>query len=196
MADNAFLAASARMRAHLGQDHRYAHTVRVARMADLLAQAHGADAAKARVAGLLHDLARLYPAPRLLQECRARNIAIDAFAEANPIVLHAPLGASLAREMFAIDDPEILSAIAKHTLAAERMSPLDCIVYLADGLEPDRAFPERAALAGLAFRNLDAAMAATLTATIGYLEKQGRTVAPQTAAALQHFQEAATGRTH
>lgn len=184
------------MRAHLNQEHRYAHTVRVARMADLLAQAHGADPGKARLAGLLHDLARLYPAPRLLQECAARNIPIDAFAEANPIVLHAPLGAELAREMFAVDDPEILSAIAKHTLAAERMSPLDCIVYLADGLEPGRSFPERAGLADLAARDLDAAMAATIAATIGYLEKQGRTVAPQTAAALQHFQEAATGRTH
>ena len=165
-------------------------------MADLLAQAHGADPAKARLAGLLHDLARLYPAPRLLQECAARGIPIDAFAEANPIVLHAPLGAELAREMFAVDDPEILGAIAKHTLAAERMSPMECIVYLADGLEPGRSFPERAALAELAMRDLGAAMAATIEATIGYLGKQGRTVAPQTATALKYFQEAATGRTH
>jgi HD superfamily phosphohydrolase YqeK len=67
------------------------------------------------------------------------------------------------------------------------MSPLDCAVYLADGLEPGRDFPERAALAALAHRDLSAAMRATLEASVRYVQKQGMSVAPQTAAAGRTF---------
>ncbi|HVS46692.1 MAG TPA: bis(5'-nucleosyl)-tetraphosphatase (symmetrical) YqeK [Verrucomicrobiae bacterium] len=176
-----------RVREHFRQEHRYAHIVRVARMADVLAQRHGLDAAKARTAGMLHDLARLYSSQRLIDECRRRAMPIDVFELANPVVLHARLGAELAREDFGIDDPEILSAIAKHTLGSGAMSPLDCVVYLADGLEPGRDFPERAALAALAQKDLKAAMAATMRQTMRYLERQGIPAAPQTAAAARSF---------
>ncbi len=174
------------MSAELAQPHRFAHVVRVARLAGRLARTHGADALRARVAGMLHDLARLYPAERLLRECAERGLPIDAFERANPIVLHARLGAELARERFGIADAAVLSAIRKHTLADAVMSPLDAVVYLADGLEPGRDFDARAALAALAFRDLDAAMRATLRSSIAHLTP-GRALAPQTLAAARHY---------
>ena len=158
--------------------------MRVARAADVLAQRHGADPSKARVAGLLHDLARLYTAKELVAQCERRGIAIDEFARAHPIVLHAPLGAALAQEHFDIDDPAILSAIEKHTLAGEPMSDLDCIIYLADGLEPGRDFERRASLWNLAMRDLRAATVATIENSIDYLQRSGAQVAPTTFAAL------------
>jgi predicted HD superfamily hydrolase involved in NAD metabolism len=175
------------VRAELDQRHRYEHVVRVARMAAQLAVAHGVDPLRARLAGLLHDLARLYPVERVLRECEARGMAIGAFERANPIVLHARLGAELARERFGIDDPAILSAIRKHTVADGVMSPLDAVVYLADGLEPGRTFPERAALAGLAYDNLDGAMRAVLVSSIAYLAARGLAVAPQTLDAARAY---------
>lgn len=156
-------------------------------MAAQLAVAHGVDPLRARLAGLLHDLARLYPVERVLRECEARGMAIGAFERANPIVLHARLGAELARERFGIDDPAILSAIRKHTVADGVMSPLDAVVYLADGLEPGRTFPERAALAGLAYDNLDGAMRAVLVSSIAYLAARGLAVAPQTLDAARAY---------
>jgi predicted HD superfamily hydrolase involved in NAD metabolism len=179
----AFVRAARRVREHLAQEHRFAHTLGVARTADLLAAAHGENTARARTAGLLHDLARLFSSERLLSECTARGMAIDAFERANPIVLHARLGAELAREDFGIDDDAILSAIRKHTVAAATMSPLDAILYLADGLEPGRDFAERAGLLDLAFRDLDAAMLATIENSLDYLRSRGLTAAPQTVAA-------------
>ncbi len=176
------------VRAAIGQDHRYAHTVRVARLADRLAAAHGEDTGRARTAGMLHDLARLYDAERLVRECEARGMAIDAFERAVPIVLHARLGAELARERFGITDPAILSAIAKHTVGARDMSRLDAIVYLADGLEPGRDFPERAGLERLAFANLEDAMVAVIRASFAYLRGRNLAVAPQTIEALERFQ--------
>jgi predicted HD superfamily hydrolase involved in NAD metabolism len=176
-----------RVRAHIRQEHRYAHVVRVARTAELLAVEHSVNAPKARLAGMLHDLARLYPAARLIAECEMRQMTIDAFERENPVVLHARLGACIAQEAFAVHDPEVLSAIEKHTVGAEHMSPLDCVVFLADGLEPGRTFPERAELWHIAKRNLGDGMRATLEHSLRYFRKKGMAVAPQTAAAARRF---------
>jgi predicted HD superfamily hydrolase involved in NAD metabolism len=175
------------VRAHLDQDHRYRHCVRVARSADILAQIHGIEAGKARLAAMLHDLARLYSAPQLIAECERRSMPIDAFARRNPIVLHAPLGAVLARERFGVNDTEVLSAIAKHTLGAAEMSPLDCVIYLADALEPGRDFANRVTVWNLAKRDLHAAMSAAIADTLVYLTASGREPAPQTLAMQQAF---------
>ena len=175
------------LRRELGQGHRYAHTVRVARLADRLAQAHGEDAARARTAGMLHDVARLYATDRLVAESEARGLTLDAFERSHPVVLHARLGAELARERFGIEDEAVLSAIRKHTLGAGEMSPLDAIVYLADALEPGRSYEDRAALEALAFADLSAALAAVLRSQQEYLKKRRLEPAPQTLAALHRY---------
>ncbi len=64
---------------------------------------------------MLHDLARLYSTSRLIDECELRGMPIDAFERENPIVLHARLGAAIAQEGFGVHDPQVLSAIEKHT---------------------------------------------------------------------------------
>ncbi|HVN69405.1 MAG TPA: bis(5'-nucleosyl)-tetraphosphatase (symmetrical) YqeK [Candidatus Binatia bacterium] len=150
-----------RVREHLGQEHRYEHSLRVAQCAEELALRHGADPRKARLSGLLHDLARLYSPERLIAESEARGLPIDEDERAHPVLLHARLGAALARELFGVEDDAVLSAIAKHTRGAPAMSALDKIVYLADSLEPGRTFAERGRLWDLALEDLDAAMLET-----------------------------------
>lgn len=176
-----------RVREHLKQDDRYAHSVRVARSAGTLARRHGVDARKARLAGLLHDLARLYSAARLLDECERRGFFIDDFERAHPVLLHARLGAALAREQFGIGDPEVLSAIEKHTTGAAEMSPLDCVVYLADSLEPARKFAERPALWNIALLDLEEAMRETLALAIRRHERKGLAPSPPALAAAALF---------
>lgn len=183
----AFIRLCRRVREEIAQSHRYAHTLSVARLADRLAQAHSEDAWRARLAGMLHDLARLYAPERLLAECEARKMKMDDFERSHPVVLHARLGAELARERYGVEDEAVLSAIRAHTLGAGRMSRLDVVLYLADGLEPGRNFPERAALEALAFRDLGAAMRATLRSTIAYLGARGLTISPATLAAVKSF---------
>lgn len=179
-----FIRTARRVRAELGQRHRYAHVLRVARMAARLARAHGLDVALAMTAGLLHDLARLYSGRELIAACEARGMAIDAFERETPLVLHARLGAELAHERYGVDDPAVLSAIRKHTVGAADMSGLDKVVYLADGLEPGRDFPERAALARQAIEDLDAAVPAVMRSSAAYLRERGLSVAPQTLAVI------------
>jgi HD superfamily phosphohydrolase YqeK len=67
------------------------------------------------------------------------------------------------------------------------MSPLDAIVYLADGLEPGRDYPERAGFLELAFRDLDAAMVAVIENSLAYLRSRGLAAAPPTLDALAAY---------
>jgi len=175
------------VKTHIGQKHRYVHTLRVARMAMQLARRYRDDVDRALLAGMLHDLARLYSDERLLEESRARGLSISAFEEEHPRVLHARLGAEIARDDFGINDERVLSAIRYHTLGAGSMNALDAIVYLADSLEPGRNFEERAALERLAFRDLNAAMRETLLATTAFHGASGKSIAPETAAAIELF---------
>ena len=184
-----FTALAHEARELLAQEHRYAHSVRVARLADRLAQRHGADAGRARIAGMLHDLARLWTAQRILAECAKRRMEIDAFEQRNPVVLHARLGAELARERFGVEDGAVLDAIRKHTCAAAGMSMLDTILYLADALEPGRDYPERADFEALAFVDLNSAAIAVIESTLRHLRSRDAEVAPQTLAALAFYKE-------
>lgn len=176
------------VRDHLRQDHRYAHTVRVARLAESLARAHGEDTTRARLAGMLHDLARLYSGEELIAACTERAMVVDEFEREHPVVLHARVSAEIARELFGVNDESVLSAIRVHTLAAPQMSPLDEIVYLADGLEPGRDYPERASYLEVAYVDLKEAMLLVLRSGGAYLRGRGLTVAPQTEAALHHYE--------
>jgi len=136
---------------------------------------------------MLHDLARLYSDDRLLAECETRGMPIAPYERAHPVVLHARLGAELAREVYGVTDGAIISAIRKHTLADGDMSVLDCILYLADALEPGRRFSGRAALASLAMDDLTEATRATLSSTLVLLRERGLEPAPQTLAAARAF---------
>jgi predicted HD superfamily hydrolase involved in NAD metabolism len=136
---------------------------------------------------MLHDLARLYSGVQLVAECEKRALPIDPFERSHPVLLHARVSAAIAAERFGVDDAQVLSAISKHTTAAAEMSPLDCAIYLADSLEPERAFPERADLWRLALRDLRQAMRQTLLASFGYLRQKQLPIAPQTLAAVAAF---------
>ncbi len=133
---------------------------------------------------MLHDLARLYSPSRLLDECVRRGLPVDAFERANPVVLHARVGAEIARERFGVRDEAVLSAIRTHTLGAADMSRLDKVVYVADSVEPGRDFAGRARLEALAFEDLDAGTLAVLRESVNYIAARGGKPAPQTIAAI------------
>jgi predicted HD superfamily hydrolase involved in NAD metabolism len=112
---------------------------------------------------------------------------VSAFERAHPVVLHARLSAALAQEAFGVHDPEVLSAIERHTTGAAGMSPLDCAVYIADGLEPGRDFDERAELWEIAMSDLGDGMRGVLRSTFKYLVRKGIPAAPQTLGAAREF---------
>ena len=54
----------------------------------------------------------------------------------NPKTYHAPVGAYVAKEVFHIDDEEILSSIRWHTIGKLEMSDFEKIIFIADKIEP------------------------------------------------------------
>jgi predicted HD superfamily hydrolase involved in NAD metabolism len=117
-----------------------AHCERVADAAVLLAETYAVNVEKARVAGLLHDWDRQASRIELLSRASEGGIGVTTTDAAMPYLLHARTGALGAAEALPGLDPEIVSAIAKHTLGAEEMGDLDMLVYLADMLESGRAY--------------------------------------------------------
>jgi predicted HD superfamily hydrolase involved in NAD metabolism len=117
---------------------RIRHILRVETYAIELARQHQLDVERTAQAAFLHDLAKYFKPQRLLAIARAEGFPLDAVYRAEPRLLHADVGAVIARTEFQVHDPEVLDAIANHTLGQSPMSLMSCAVFLADSLEPGR----------------------------------------------------------
>ncbi|MEB3280407.1 MAG: bis(5'-nucleosyl)-tetraphosphatase (symmetrical) YqeK [Lyngbya sp.] len=159
---------------------RIKHILGVEQMALDLAHCHQLDAASAQMAGLMHDLAKYFHPQMLLQRAMAEKIPLDDILRSHPHLLHADVSAVIAREEFGIEDTEVLAAIANHTLGQPEMSPISCVVFLADTLEPGRGeTPELEALRSLCFENLEGAVWKTCDYTLNYLMKSAQVIHPR-----------------
>ncbi|NES71334.1 MAG: HD domain-containing protein [Okeania sp. SIO2D1] len=117
---------------------RVRHILGVEDMAIQLAHHYQVDEVKAGMAGLMHDLAKYFQPTQLLAMAQTEGLTIDPICQANPHLLHADVSAIVARDEFAVQDEEVLTAIRNHTLGSPQMSVLSCIIFVADALEPNR----------------------------------------------------------
>ena len=174
---------------------RYEHTLGVMYTSACLAMANGYDMEKAQLAGLLHDCAKCIPNEKKLKICAKNNIPVTQVEKDNPFLLHAKVGAFLARALYEIEDEEILHAISVHTTGAPAMNTLDKIVFIADYIEPKR---DKAAnlkeIRKTAFEDLDEALKMILCDTINYLNgsKNDKNIDPMTLETYHYY----TGGSH
>ncbi|MDF0556280.1 bis(5'-nucleosyl)-tetraphosphatase (symmetrical) YqeK [Kamptonema sp. UHCC 0994] len=160
---------------------RIEHILGVEQMAAELAILHSIDAAKAQVAGLMHDLAKYFKPRLLLEMAKTEGLELDSVLEAAPHLLHANVSAAVARDEFGVQDEEILQAIANHTLGRPSMSQLSCIVFVADALEPSRGnSPELEVMRSLSQKNLHAAVWQTCDYSFKYLLETRCLIHPRT----------------
>lgn len=159
-------------------EKRFHHVLAVSETAVKMAKHYGVDVHKAEIAGLLHDCARKIPTKNYVEKAAELGIAIDEIEKAQPILIHAKMGAYFAREEFGITDPEILESIRYHTTAATHMTPLDQIIYLADLVEPHRDFPGVDQLRKDVMVSLPYGMLKALVHTMDYLLDQGSLIHP------------------
>lgn len=170
-------------------EKRYEHSLNVMKTAVKLAEKYNEDIEKALVAGLLHDCAKGFTFQDLKDLAKKENFKIPKNTLDHPSTLHAPMGQVVAKKEFGVDDPEILSAIAKHTTGDKEMSTLDKIIFLADYIEPGRKTPGVDEIRELAAQDLDLAVLTAMNNTINYLTKQGRPINPITITARNELRK-------
>ncbi len=170
---------------------RYEHTMGVMYTAAALAMAHGADIKKAMLAGLLHDCAKCIPHEEKMALCKKNHIELTQAEKDNPALIHAKLGAFLAKKKYHVTDEEILHAILVHTTGEPRMNLLDKIIYIADYMEPGRDKAENLSIVRpLCFKDLDAALLKILGDTLDYLKSTGKKIDTLTEQTYQYYKSA------
>ncbi|MDO4942764.1 MAG: bis(5'-nucleosyl)-tetraphosphatase (symmetrical) YqeK [Lachnospiraceae bacterium] len=167
---------------------RYEHTLGVEYTSACLAMRYGYDVEKADLAGLLHDCAKHLSDKEKFALCKRKKIKISSAEKKNPGLLHAKLGAVLAKDKYDIKDKEILSAITWHTTGKPEMSLLDKIVFIADYIEPNRdQAPNLDEIRQMAFTDLDQCLIMILKQTLDYLESKDACMDPMTMETYQYY---------
>ena len=168
--------------------HRFTHTLGVADTAQKLASGCGVDPLRARLAGLLHDCAKSMPLDEM-RELVVKNLPdMDEEELETRAILHAPAGMVMARDVFGVRDPAILSAIRKHTVGDGKMSPMDALIYVSDFIEPGReTFPGLDKARKLAEKDIYRAMVCCTQLTARHLKSQGKRPHPRSQALLDHY---------
>ena len=160
---------------------RIQHILGVEQMAIELATHYQLDPHTAAQAGLMHDLAKYFKPQRLLSMAQAEGLPIDEVDVAAPHLLHADVSAIVARDEFGVTDPDILQAIADHTLGRPGMSMMSCIIFLADSLEAGRGeTSELQSLRQLSYQNLHQAVWHTSDYSVQYLLSTRCLIHPRT----------------
>ena len=170
---------------------RFEHTLGVCYTAACLAMTHGADVKSAEIAGLLHDCAKCMSDKKRLAICEKANLKVTEIERKNPFLLHAKVGAYLAKEKYGYDDPDIINSILYHTTGRPDMSLLEKIIFIADYIEPGRKqAPNLSAIRTIAFVDLDRALAMILEDTLAYLKQGGGEIDPATEKTFQYYHSA------
>ncbi len=136
-------------------DNRYIHTLGVVETAKKLAKLNGVDEEKAKIAALIHDMAKCMPKDKQFEILKDHGVEMDKYLLNSPQILHGAVGAILAKEIMGIEDTEILNAVRYHTTGKENMTVLEKIIYIADYIEPNRRYEGVEEIRKVAFNDLD-----------------------------------------
>lgn len=156
---------------------RYEHILRVVDMSERLALKHNLDVGKAKKAAFFHDCAKCRNMSDIFKLAEEVGFHIPKELLEFPQIIHAHLGAYLAKNRYNIHDQEILDAIAHHTTACKNMSKIEEVVYLADYLEVERDFPNIKEYRKMAFKDLDKAMYISIENNIRFLLDKKKKIA-------------------
>jgi predicted HD superfamily hydrolase involved in NAD metabolism len=111
------------------------HVLRVEAEGARLAELHGIDVARARLAALGHDLVRHLRDAELLALATRYGIEPDPVERASPILTHGPIAARILVLEYGIEDAEVLDGIDCHTTARAGMTALEQVLFVADKID-------------------------------------------------------------
>lgn len=174
-------------------EKRYKHSLRVAHLAQNLAQIYDLDEEKAYMAGLIHDCAK-YNEEKYIEKLNIDTSSYKITSLKDP-VLHSFLGAEVANKVYNISDKDILDAIKYHTTGKESMTSLEKIIFIADAIEPKRDFEGIDSIRDASRKDLDKTMLMLLDSNIIFLISKKASINPLSFEARNYLIEEKNGKT-
>lgn len=114
------------------------HSLKVGKMAGIIAKRYGIEETLAETSGYLHDIGGIFPNNRRIEIASTLGIEILQEERKLPLILHQKISRVLVKEIFNIDSIEILNAIECHTTLRANPSKLDMVLFIADKIEWDQ----------------------------------------------------------
>jgi predicted HD superfamily hydrolase involved in NAD metabolism len=124
---------------------RFNHSLGVMQMMGQLASIYDMDKTAALTSGILHDIAKEFPADELLKLAHENHIGLRSEYDKIPLFLHGPIGACYIARTWGVTDPIVLDAISRHSYFGDgvALAPSFCwCLRLADLMEPSRDWEE------------------------------------------------------
>lgn len=169
---------------------RFAHSISVMNTAAKLAEIYDVNINKAKIAGLLHDCGKSLTDEQKLKMCEENGLSISNVERNLPDLLHAKLGALIAKKDYQIDDQEILDAIASHTTGKPNMTILDKIIFIADYIEPLRNQASNLEeCRHLVQKSLDETLVKILHDTLAYLNEKSAQIDLMTQTTYEYYEK-------
>ena len=123
---------------HHSYPHTADHSSQVAHTAAQVARQFDADPDGAFLAGWLHDISAVVPNAQRLQAAQQLGLEILPEEETVPLLLHQKISAVMARQLFGVEDEQVLHAIGCHTTLHPQPATMDLVLFVADKLAWDQ----------------------------------------------------------
>ncbi len=120
------------------KEKRFEHSVRVAETAAFMCGLFGYDKGVGYLAGLSHDICKNMEDSEILSLASEDGNSISEIEKNKPSLLHGRAAAVLLQKKFSVKSPNVIQAVANHTLGGADLCPLAKIIYVADKVEPGR----------------------------------------------------------
>ena len=159
---------------------RYQHSSRVSLLAQKIAEHYHLPTQKVIISALTHDCAKDYSFEELKELVDRYGIKLNKIEKSIPKIWHAYVGAELVKDIFMVDDWEILDAIRYHSTASSKLGLIGKVIYIADKIEPDRRLAKIKKLQEKVWEDIDLTMLELLNMELQYLICNGLIIHPHT----------------
>lgn len=156
-------------------------------MARELAKVYGENEEEAAFAGLVHDIAKEMTKEEIEEYVRVHNIEMDEIEKENIGLMHAKLGANIAKERYGASE-EVQNAILYHTTGNVKMDTFAKIIYVADKVEEGRTYEDADKLRELARKDLDKTILILIDFVLEKSNRLGRITHPDTVELRKYLQ--------
>lgn len=138
-------------------EKRFYHSQCVKARCEEIALKIGFDVDIAKKVGIAHDVAKELTSEKKLKYCKKNNIEVDEMEEKNTTLLHAKIGADIAKKEFGFTQ-SMARAIEAHTTGLPEMDMLAKILFIADRTSKERELPDIDYINELLEKNIDEAI--------------------------------------